>query len=75
MILFKYCQNYSIKIQSKLIELYLGNADEIDDLSKEVGDNTGDIKDNGNDVKQNIKDIKKNKNDVKGNLDHLAKVL
>ena len=46
---------------------YLGNADEIDDLSKEVGDNAADIKDNGNDVKQNIKDIKKNKNDVKGN--------
>ena len=55
----------SITTQSKLIDSHLGNADNIDNLSKEVGD----------DVKNIIKDVKKNKNDVKGNLDHMAKVL
>ena len=47
------------------MDSHLGNSDNIDNLSKEVGD----------DVKNIIKDVKKNKNDVKGNLDHMAKVL
>ena len=55
----------STTTQLKLIDSHLGNADDIDNLSKEVGD----------DVKNIIKDVKKNKNDVKGNLDHMAKVL
>ena len=50
-----------------MIDLHLGNADDIDTLSTEVGDNAGNIQGNAADIKKNDNGVKKNKKDVKGN--------